>query len=268
MRSSSPRRIERSSATHSTRSSRDIGNTRPFGVPATRMARPADALQQRRDPMRRSDLAHEVDVADVDAELERRGGDERLERARSSGALSASSRRSFDRLPWCAVTASSPSRSLRWRASALGEPPRVDEDQRRAVFAHELGEAVVVLLPDLVDITASSDDFGSSIARSSCAAVAFVDDGAVGVGRVAAVAAVADEERRHGFDRRLRRRQADAQERRCRPPPAGARATAPGARRGACRSRRESRRRSPSGRCAASAGCARRSAAGTAIPAS
>ena len=31
--------------------------------------------------------------------------------------VSASSRFSFDRLPWCAVTASSPSRSLRWRAT-------------------------------------------------------------------------------------------------------------------------------------------------------
>ena len=41
----------------------------------------ADALEQRRDPMRRSDLAHEIDVADVDAELERGRGDERLQLA-------------------------------------------------------------------------------------------------------------------------------------------------------------------------------------------
>ncbi len=81
MRSSSPRRTARSSAAHSTRSSRDTGNSRPFGVPAIGVARAADALQERGDAMRRSDLADEIDVADVDAELERRRGDERLQLA-------------------------------------------------------------------------------------------------------------------------------------------------------------------------------------------
>ena len=43
------------------------------------MAGAADALQQRGDAVRRADLADEIDVADVDAELERRRGDERLQ---------------------------------------------------------------------------------------------------------------------------------------------------------------------------------------------
>jgi hypothetical protein len=63
-----------------------------------RMAGSADALQQRRDAMRRSNLADEIDVADVDTELQRRGGDERLQPAVLQPIL-ASSRRSFDRLP-------------------------------------------------------------------------------------------------------------------------------------------------------------------------
>jgi hypothetical protein len=41
----------------------------------------ADALEERRDAVRRPDLADQIDVADVDAELERRGRDERLQLA-------------------------------------------------------------------------------------------------------------------------------------------------------------------------------------------
>ena len=80
-RSSSPRRTASSSAAHSTSSSRDSGNSRAFGTPPHVVARPARALQERRDRPRRSDLADEVDVADVDAELERRRRDEHLELA-------------------------------------------------------------------------------------------------------------------------------------------------------------------------------------------
>ena len=40
-----------------------------------------DTLQERGDTARRADLADEIDVADVDAELERCGGDERFQLA-------------------------------------------------------------------------------------------------------------------------------------------------------------------------------------------
>src|SRR5690606_14447585 len=53
----------------------------PFGHPSEPVARPADALQERGDRARRADLADEVDVADVDAELERRRRDDGLELA-------------------------------------------------------------------------------------------------------------------------------------------------------------------------------------------
>ena len=52
-----------------------------LGRAGDRVAGAADALQERRNAMRRADLAHQVDVADVDAELERRGRDERLQLA-------------------------------------------------------------------------------------------------------------------------------------------------------------------------------------------
>jgi hypothetical protein len=38
-----------------------VGNSRPFGVRAARVARAADALQERREAARRSELAHELD---------------------------------------------------------------------------------------------------------------------------------------------------------------------------------------------------------------
>ena len=52
-----------------------------LGRAVDRMARAADPLQEAADRARRADLADEVDVADVDAELERGGGDQRLQLA-------------------------------------------------------------------------------------------------------------------------------------------------------------------------------------------
>ena len=80
-RSSSPRRTLSSSAAHSISSSRVSGKEPPLGRAADRVARAADALQKRRDRARRAELADEVDVADVDAELERGGGDQRFQLA-------------------------------------------------------------------------------------------------------------------------------------------------------------------------------------------
>ena len=94
--------------------------------------------------------------------------------------VSASSRFSFDRLPWCAVTASSPSRSLRWRASRSAirrvftniSVVRWARDQR--------GEPVVVLLPDLVRHHRIERGARHLDAEIHLAAVAVVDDGAAG----------------------------------------------------------------------------------------
>ena len=89
--------------------------------------------------------------------------------ALSSPALSRSSARSrcsFARLPWCDVTASSPSRSARCARGALREPARVDEHERRAVRADQLREPVVLLDPDLVRHDRLERRCGSSSARS------------------------------------------------------------------------------------------------------
>ena len=61
----------RASAAHSTSSSRVDGIEATLRHTGTRVVRSADALQERRDAAGRADLAHELDRADVDAELER-----------------------------------------------------------------------------------------------------------------------------------------------------------------------------------------------------
>ena len=85
-RSSSPRRTASSSAAHSTSSSRVSGKSRPFGTPPTWWPARPTRCRKRRDRARRAELADEVDVADVDAELERRRRDEHLELAAPSAA--------------------------------------------------------------------------------------------------------------------------------------------------------------------------------------
>ena len=117
---------------------------------------------------------------------------------------------------------------------ALGHPPRVDEHQRRPVLFDELGRAGRSTPPrSRATSPLRAATRASRWPRSIVAPVALVDDRAVGCGRRRRPRA--DEKRGDLLDRLLRRRQADAQQRRARRPPAGARATAPGARRGACR---------------------------------
>ena len=97
------------------RSSSESGNNRPLGS-TDRVARTAHALQEGVDRPRRAELAHQVHVADVDAELERGGRHQRVQLARLQALLGLEP--VFPaRLPWCAVTCSSPSRSARWRAT-------------------------------------------------------------------------------------------------------------------------------------------------------
>ena len=58
-----------------------------LGGGADRVPGATDPLQQRRDRARRAELADQVDAADVDAELERGGGDQRAQLAGLEPAL-------------------------------------------------------------------------------------------------------------------------------------------------------------------------------------
>ena len=172
-----------------------------FGGAGDRVARPADALQHGGDAVRRSDLADEVDVADVDAELERCGRDQRLERPVLQTRFGVEPLL----LRQAAVV-----RRHRVRAKAVaqmprdafGHPARVDEHERRAVRADQLGQPLVVLLPDLVRHDGFERRLRQLQAEVHFSTVAFVDDRDL-AGRCA------DEKSCDLVDRLLCRRQAD-----------------------------------------------------------
>src|ERR1043165_2883411 len=102
------------------------------------MAGPADALQERRDAMRRSDLADEIDAADVDPELEGRRRDQRPQRPALQPGLGVET----FLLRQAAVVRGHRIFSeavAQMPRDALGHPPRVDEDERRTVLERQGG---------------------------------------------------------------------------------------------------------------------------------
>src|SRR5690606_16470380 len=115
---------------------------------ATPVAGPPDPLQSNGEPTRRSDLTDQLHRTDVDAQLERGGGDHRpdlaelepLLRFHAAGARKASVVRGHDALaePF-----------LEGEADLLRELAGVDEDQRGAVLANQRAEAIVDLGPVL-----------------------------------------------------------------------------------------------------------------------
>ena len=107
----------------------------------------ADALQAAGDRRRRLDLDDEIDRAHVDAELERRGGDERRQTAGLEQILDLDALRPGDRAVM--RTDQRFAGELVQRAGQpFGETPAVDEDERRAVRANQLEEARVDRRPD------------------------------------------------------------------------------------------------------------------------
>ena len=181
----------------------------PLRQTIDRMPRASDALQEAGDRTRRAELADEIDLADVDAELQRGGRHQRLQRAVLQPLLGAEPMR----LGHAAVVGG----DLRLAEplgkvarDALGHPPRVDEDERGAMRLDELREALVDLLPHFRRhhrFERRGRDFQRQVARP---VVADVDDRHLGGG--AAVRAGADQQTRDRLDRILGRRQADAQQ--------------------------------------------------------
>jgi hypothetical protein len=106
-----------------------------------------DALQPARNRLRRLDLDHEVDRAHVDAELERRGGDEAGNTAGLEVLLDLR-----PLLPRQRAVVGSRNFLLGSLVEAqrepLGEPPVVDEHDRGAVRTDELDERRVDRRPD------------------------------------------------------------------------------------------------------------------------
>jgi hypothetical protein len=175
----------------------------PFGCPGDRMARAPDALQEAGDRARRAQLADQVDLANVDAELERGGRDQRFQRAAFEPLLGVE-----PLLPREApvvrrhLLGSEPLGEL--AGHPLGEPAGVHKDQGRAVGFDQLRQAVVDLLPHFARhhrLERRGGNFEGEVARP---AVAGVDD--------LTLSGRADEETGHCLDRLLRRRKPDAQQ--------------------------------------------------------
>ena len=149
------------------------------------------------------------DLADIDAELERRRRNQRLELAPLQAPLGVQP----VLLGHAAVVGgdqllAEPRREL--ARHPLGHAPRVDEDERGAVLLDQPGEALVDLLPHLRRhhrLQGRRRNLEGQIPR---AAVADVDDGAVRGRR--AFGTGADQEAGHGVDRLLRGGEADAQQ--------------------------------------------------------
>jgi len=247
---------------HSHNSSRDSGNRRPFGTPLTawpeRPTRCSSAAIERVEPSWHTRSTSPMSIPS--------SSDAVATSARSSPRFrrcSASRRCSRARLPWCARDNLLADALGQVARRALGQTPRIDEDQRGAVLAHQLGEPVVDLLPDFARhhrLEGRRRQLDRQVARPN---VARVDDRA---GRHAGrVGPVADQEARNLLDRFLRGRQPDSHRVRARSAPRGVPATAPGARRACSAPARGSRRRSPCGWSRASGGRTGWSAGCTAI---
>ena len=176
------------------------------------VARASDALKERGDGSRGAELDCEVDVADVDPQLQRRGGDQGLQLSRLQPLLGAEAllAREASVVRGHDVLA----KPLRQRPrDALALAARVHEHERRAVLPDERRDAVMHLLAHRLRHDGGQGRRRQLDAQIHAPGVAGVHDDAVGRaarrdrGR-------ADEEAGDLLDRALRRREADAHERR------------------------------------------------------
>ena len=178
------------------------GKQPPLRNRADGVAGAADTLQEGVDRARRAKLAHQVDVADVDAEFEGTGGHQRFEFALLEPLL---------RVQAMLARETAMVRGDVLLAEPLGEVARnpfrnaalVDENQRRAMLSDQLGEPVVHLAPDFSRHHRSERRARHLDREIAVAHMARIDD-------LRHLIALADEEMRHLVQRLHGGRQADA----------------------------------------------------------
>ncbi len=166
---------------------------------------PADALEERRDRPRRADLAHELHRADVDPQLERSGGDQRLQLASAEPPLDAQPPvlREASVVGGDHVVAEPLAELV---GQPLRQPAGVDEHDGGAVARDVLGdlvEHVVHLRGGGHRLELAVGELERDVERPP---VPGVDDRAVGP--AVGAGAGADQERGDHLDRLLRGRQA------------------------------------------------------------
>ena len=125
----------------------ELGKDDPFADGTRLVTGPPDALQPAGNRRRRLDLHDEIDGAHVDAELERRGGDERLDTTRFQQIFDLAARHARQR---AVVRADErfAGELVQGAGQALREATAVDEDQRRAVRMNQLEQARVNRAPN------------------------------------------------------------------------------------------------------------------------
>ena len=172
----------------------------PFGRAGPAVVGPAHPLQEGGDAAGRADLAHQLDRADVDAQLERGGGDQ--------GAQLAGPQPGLD--PVAAVLGQAAvvggdhvvaEALAELMGQPLGQPAGVDEHQRGAVLGHQGGDAVEHVRELLGGRHRLQLAVGQLQAEVGVALMADVDHGGQGP--------VADQQPADGLDRALRGRQPD-----------------------------------------------------------
>ncbi len=166
------------------------------------MAGTANALQRHGNRARRADLADKIDVADVDAELERRSRDEHAHFAGFQLAFGSQAQLAREAAVMGGNCFFSEAFGEMVR-DAFGKPPRIDEDQRGTMLQDERGDAVVNFAPHLVGGDRAEFALGDFDRDVQAAAVTGIDDYGVRP-------AIAGKKVRDGLDRLLRGGKADA----------------------------------------------------------
>ena len=121
----------------------------PLGRAIDGVAGAADPLQERCDRARRADLAHEIDLSDVDAEFERGGGDQRLQFPALEPLLGVEPLLLGEAAVMCGHRLL-PEEFGQGPRDPLRQPPCIDEDQGGVVLLNQCGEAFVELRQHLV----------------------------------------------------------------------------------------------------------------------
>ncbi|MCY1272858.1 hypothetical protein D9M70_214520 [compost metagenome] len=174
----------------------------PLGRAADAVAGAADPLQEGGDAAWRTELADQLHVTDVDAQLQRGGGHQHLELATLEALLGVQAQ--FPRQAAVVGGHGGSAQALgKMAGDALSQAPGVDENQGGAMFGDQFGQAVVDLLPGLIAQHHFQRHRRHFEGQVALAAVAHVHQGA-------GTPALAHEERRHTLDGFLRGGQADA----------------------------------------------------------
>ena len=214
-------RTDRSSAAHSTRSSRETGKTRPFGRPEMvcpdRPTRWSSVAMRWGDPIWQTRSTCPMSMPSSSEAV--------ATSALSASGLSRISRVEPRLLRQAAVMGGDlvlAEPLAQMPRHPLGHPPRVDEHERRAVALDQRGQALVVFLPHLVrhdrvergagHLEARGRSRGCALRRRWCSRLAAASRAAAAIEAV--TDSVSDQKTCDLGDRLLRRGEANPNERR------------------------------------------------------